>query len=143
MDCRQVKDILVPYILGDLDAVSRQSRELEAHLQSCKACSEEYEDNKRTVEFIETHKAEFAEALDAIEYKEAARAAEENPISAEELERSWRCIETKIDKHEAAEKREKHASIRRILVKVSAAAACLSGVNHKFPLTTIIPTVFL
>jgi hypothetical protein len=44
----------------------------------------------------------------------------------QELERSWRGIEAKIDKLEAAEKREKRARIRRILIKVSAAAACLA-----------------
>jgi ferric-dicitrate binding protein FerR (iron transport regulator) len=89
---------------------------LEAHLRSCRACSEEYEGNKRTVGFIEDHKAEFAAALESLEDKANQQ---------QELERSWRCIEAKIDKLEAAEKREKRARVRRILVKVSAAAACL------------------
>lgn len=126
MDCKEAQILFVEHILGDLEPDSTECLELETHLLSCEVCSEHYEDSKETVKFIEDHNAEFAEAIEALEEKEATEAAEKNPMSPGELERSWRCIEAKLDRLEAGGKRKKRAKIRRILVKVSAAAACLA-----------------
>jgi len=116
MNCKEAENLFVEHILGELAPDLEQLRELEAHLSSCEACGGLYEDSKETVELIEAHKAEFAAALESVESK---------TVSQEELERSWRGIEAKLDKLEAQERREKRGRIHRILVKVSAAAACL------------------
>ncbi|MEE9371168.1 MAG: FecR domain-containing protein [Sedimentisphaerales bacterium] len=102
MDCKEAQLLTVPYILGDLDPDSRQCRELEAHLLSCQACAEEYENSKCVVEFIQEHKVLFAEAFETIDKK---RAAEQ-----EEIKRSWQAIQ---------------ANLHTTLWKVTAAAACV------------------
>jgi ferric-dicitrate binding protein FerR (iron transport regulator) len=117
MDCTEAENLFVPHIMGELAPDSGQRCELEGHLACCRACCEEYESNKWAVGFIEAHKAEFADALEA---------AENKAVSQQELERSWHGIEAKLDKLEAQEKCEKRGKIRRILVKVSVAAACLA-----------------
>ena len=117
MDCTEAKNLFVDHILRELAPDSEQLRKLEAHLACCRVCREEYESNKWAVGFIEAHKAEFAEAIEAVESK---------AVSQEELERSWRGIKAKLDKLEAQETKEKPGKIYRLLVKVSAAAACLA-----------------
>ena len=113
MNCKEAKILVVSHIMGDLEPKSWQSLALETHLQSCRNCAEEYEQTHETIGFIQANKAEFAEAFESIEKKEA--------IEQYELERSWQAIEVKLDKLEA---RQKTAQFRSILWKVTAAAAC-------------------
>ena len=103
--------------MGDLDPDSQQCCQLESHLASCQICAEEYKSSEWAIRFIEQHKAIFAEVLRTPEEKIAAE--------QEEIERSWRRIEARLDEHEAQQKEQKHAKFRRLLIKVSAVAACL------------------
>ncbi|MHC5059958.1 MAG: FecR domain-containing protein [Planctomycetota bacterium] len=118
MNCQEAQVLSIPHIMGDLDPSSKQYQELEAHLAICQVCAEEYESSKETVEFIQEHKAEFAEAFEAIDREKAAE--------QEEIERCWKRMEAELDKLEAQKKQEKQAKFRRLFVRVSAAAACLA-----------------
>ena len=117
MDCKEAEILFVPHIMGELESGSRQTYEFQAHLATCRACSEQYESSKWTVEFIESHKTEFAVALESIEDKANQQ---------KELESSWRCIEARLDRFEAQESREKTCKIYRFLTRISAAAACVA-----------------
>lgn len=118
MDCKEAQILLAPHIMGDLvDDDSRRCRELDNHLLSCRACAEEYKEIKETIKFIEQHKSIFAEALMTPEEKEVAE--------QEEIERSWRRIEARLDELKTQERQEKQVKFRRVLVRVSAVAACL------------------
>lgn len=112
MDCKEAQILLAPHIMGELDSDSR-SHDLQVHLFSCQACSQEYEAVKETIEFIDEHKALFAEAFETIDKE---RAAEQ-----EEIKRSWQAIQAKLVKIKAQEKR---AKLRRVLWRATAAAAC-------------------
>jgi ferric-dicitrate binding protein FerR (iron transport regulator) len=101
--------------MGDLDEEPDQCHELEVHLLLCAACTAEYEDSEAVIEFIQEHKSLFAEAFAAVEKE---RAAEQ-----EQIERSCKCMEAKLDKVKAQEER---ARFLRTLWKVSAIAACLA-----------------
>lgn len=113
MDCKEAQILFAPHIMGDLELYSQ----LEAHLLSCQACRERYEIRNQTIAFIEQHKAIFAEALRTPEEKKAAE--------KEEIELSWKRIEARLDELEAQERKEKHAKFHRLVVRVSAIAACL------------------
>ncbi len=112
MDCKEAQILLAPHIMGDLDSDSR-SHELVVHLFSCQACSQEYKAIKETIEFIDEHKALFAEAFETIDRKRAAE--------REKIKRNWQGIQAKLAKIEA---QEKQAKLHRTLWKVTAAAAC-------------------
>lgn len=116
MDCKEAEILFVPHIMGELESCSQQTCEFQTHLATCRACSEQYESSKWTVEFIESHKAEFAVALESIQNKANQQ---------QELERSWRCIEPKLDRLEAQERREKAGKIYRFLTKASAACVAI------------------
>lgn len=113
MDCKEAQILLAPHIMGDLDSDSR-SHELQAHLFSCQACSQEYKAIKETMEFIDEHKVLFAEAFETTDKKKAAE--------QEEITRNWQGIQAKLAKIEA---KEKQAKFRRLVVRTSAVAACL------------------
>jgi len=113
MDCKEARILLAPHIMGDLDSDSR-SHELQAHLFSCQACSQENKAIKETMEFIDEHKALFAEAFETTDKKKASE--------QEEMKRNWQGIQAKLAKIEA---KEKQAKFRRLVVRVSAVAACL------------------
>ena len=117
MDCKEAQLLTVPHILGDLDPDSTQHREMEAHLLSCRTCSEEYESSKRVVGFIEGHKAEFAEVLGS---------GQDKADEQKQLEHSWQSIEAKLDKIEAP---EKQARFHRTLWKLTAAACFVIGIS--------------
>lgn len=117
MDCKKAEIMFMPHIMGELESGSQQTHEFQVHLATCRACSEQYESNKLTIEFIESHKVEFAVALESIQDKANQQ---------KELERSWQCIEAKLNGLEAGEKREKLGKIYRFVAKFSAAAACLA-----------------
>lgn len=117
MDCQQAKILSIGHILGDLDSDSEQSRQLESHLVSCPACTEEYESSKEMIEFIEEHKAIFAEVLRTPEEQKAA--------DQEEIKRSWAKIEAKLDESGFFQKPKVKPRIFRLFVKISAIAACL------------------
>jgi ferric-dicitrate binding protein FerR (iron transport regulator) len=117
MDCKEAEILFVPHIMGELELGLRQIYEFQAHLATCQGCSGLYESYKWTVEFIKAHKTEFAEALDYIEDE----ATQQN-----ELERSWQCIEAKLDRFEAQERKEKAGKIYRLVTRISAAAACVA-----------------
>jgi cation transport ATPase len=118
MNCEEAQVLSIPHIMGDLDPCSKQYQELEAHLAICQVCAEEYESSKETVEFIQEHKAEFAEAFEAIDREKA--------VEQEEIQSCWKRMEAELDRQEAQERQEKEAKFRRLFVKVSAAAACLA-----------------
>lgn len=118
MDCRKAQILFAPHIMGDSEPGEEQYRQLEIHLLSCQACREGYEIRKQTIAFIEQNKAIFAKALRTPEEKKAAE--------QEEIERSWKRIEARLDDIEAQERQEKHIQFRRLFVRVSAAAACLA-----------------
>jgi ferric-dicitrate binding protein FerR (iron transport regulator) len=117
MDCKEAEILIVPHIIGELEPGSRQIYEFQSHLATCRVCCEQYENSKWTVEFIESHKAEFALALESIQYKANQQKG---------LEHSWQCIEAKMDRFEAQERREKLNKIYRFVARFSAAAACLA-----------------
>ncbi len=117
MDCEKVKILSIAHILGDLDPSSEQYCQLESHLVCCPICREEYKRSKWTIGFIEKHKAIFAEALRTREKRKA--------VEQEEIERSWKHIESRLDELEAQQSQEKHTGLRRIFVRVSAVAVCL------------------
>ena len=87
MDCKQAQELIVPFIIGDLEPKSWESLALELHLQSCQSCAAEYENNRHTITFIEDHKSEFSEAFESL---------------------------------------DKRAGYRRVIWRISAAAACLA-----------------
>ncbi len=118
MDCTKAQILSIPHIMGDLAPGSKQYQELEAHLAICRVCAQEYESSKETIEFIEGHKVEFAAAFEAIDRRKASE--------QEELERSWQCIQAKLAKMEAEERKEKQAKLYRLFVKASCAAACIA-----------------
>ena len=119
MDCKEAQILLIPYLTGELELGSEQCRELEAHLASCPACREECDSSKWGLEFIERHKAQFAEVLEGVERSKAAE--------QEELLRSWQDINAKLDKIEVRGRQEKRILALRTpwKVAVAAAAACL------------------
>jgi len=113
MDCKKTKILLMPYVLGDLVDDSKESIELHHHLSVCRTCAEEYKSIKLGIEFIEQYKVEFAEAFDTFEAEEQ-----------EELKRSWQCIEARLAKIEAQEKRERQIKWHSIR-ELAAVAACI------------------
>jgi len=118
MNCEEAQALSIPHIMSDFDPGSKQYQELEAHLAICQVCTEEYESSKETVEFIQEHKAEFAEAFEAIDREKTAE--------QEEIQRCWKRMEAELDRQEAQERQEKQAKFRRLFVRVSATAACLA-----------------
>ena len=116
MDCKEAQILFAPHIMGDLEHGPGLYSQMEAHLLSCQACRERYEIRNQTIAFIEQHKAIFAEALRNPEEKKAAE--------KEEIERSWKRIEARLDELEVQERKEKQAKFRRLIVRVSAVAAC-------------------
>ena len=117
MNCEEVKVLSIAGILGDLDPDSEQYHRLESHLTFCQACAEEYKSSEWAIRFIEQHNAVFAEVLRTPEEKKVAE--------QKEVKRSWERIEARLDELEAQEREEKQAKFRRLLVRLSAAAACL------------------
>lgn len=117
MDCRKAHILFAAHIMGDSELGQEQYHQLEAHLLSCQTCRQEYEIRKQMLAFIEQHKAIFAEAFKTLEEKNAAE--------QEEIEHSWKRIEARLDEFEAQERKEKQATLRRLVVRVSAVAACL------------------
>jgi ferric-dicitrate binding protein FerR (iron transport regulator) len=112
--------LIVPHILGDLEPASSEYRRLEAHLLSCGVCLKEYEAFKETTRFIQSHRAEFAEVLESLE--------KEQTVEQEEVERSWKCIETKLTRIEGEEGSKQTAEFGLKLWKTkvpAAVAACL------------------
>ncbi|MHC4693587.1 MAG: FecR family protein, partial [Planctomycetota bacterium] len=127
MDCREAQILLAPHIMGDLNCDSR-SRELLAHLFSCQACSEEYTAIQGTIEFIDEHKALFADAFETTDKKKAAEQVE--------IQHNWKDIQAKLAKIETQERKEKQARFLTKLWKVSAAAACVAvGISVFFILS--------
>lgn len=118
MECKEAQIVSIGHIMEDLEFSSEQYQELEAHLASCQACTKEYESSKWAIKYIEEHKTEFTEALRTPEEKKAAE--------QEEIERSWKRIEARLDDIEAQERQEKQSKFRRLFVRVSAVAACLA-----------------
>ncbi len=102
--------------MDDLEDSPGLYSQLEAHLLSCQACRERYEIRKQTITFIEQHKAIFAEALRNPEEKKA--------VEKEEIQLSWKRIEARLDQIEVQERKEKQTKFHRLIVKVSAVAAC-------------------
>jgi ferric-dicitrate binding protein FerR (iron transport regulator) len=117
MDCKEAENLFVPHITGELESGSQQTYKFQAHLAICQVCSEQYESCKRIAEFIESHKTEFAVALDSIQNKANQQ---------KELKHSWQCIEAKLERFEAQESNEKIGKTYRFLVRISAAAACIA-----------------
>ncbi|MHC4739672.1 MAG: hypothetical protein ACYS9Y_12275 [Planctomycetota bacterium] len=109
MNCEEAKILSIAHILGDLDPNSEQYRQLESHWASCRFCTEEYKSSKWAIRFIEEHKAEFAVGFEAIDREKAAE--------QEEIERSWKCIEARLDEFEAQQRKEKQAKFHRLLVR--------------------------
>jgi len=118
MNCEEAKILSVAHILGDLDPIPEQCRQLESHLAFCQVCAEEYKSSKWAIKFLDQHKTIFAEVLRTPEEKKAAE--------QEEIQRSWKCIEARLDEFEAQRRKEKQATFHRLLVRVSAVAACLA-----------------
>ncbi|MHC4154682.1 MAG: FecR domain-containing protein [Planctomycetota bacterium] len=112
MDCKQAQVLMTPHIMGYPEPSSNQYAQFEAHLAHCPECAAEYEQTKDTIAFISAHKAQFSAALAAVE-SEADRQTR--------IEQSWRCIEAKLDRIEAEERRRKWARIHR----AAAVAACV------------------
>jgi hypothetical protein len=117
MDCKEAQILFAPHIMGDLEHGPGFYSQLEAHLLSCQACRERYGIRNQTIAFIEQHKVIFAEALRTPEEKKAAE--------KEEIELSWKRIEARLDELEVQERKEKQAKFHRLVVRVSAIAACL------------------
>jgi hypothetical protein len=117
MDCKEAEILFMPHLMGELEPGSQQIYEFRVHLATCQVCSGQYESYKWTVEFIKSHKAEFAVALESIEYKATQQ---------KELECSWQCIEAELDRFEAQKRKEKAVKIYRIVTRISAAAACVA-----------------
>ncbi len=115
MDCQEAQNWLVSHIMGDLEAEPCLKLALEEHLRTCKACAEEYREHKKTIEFIQANKAEFAAAIESCERREA--------LEREGMKRSWQAIEAKLDKNEG---KHKNTNIFKILWKPVAAAACIA-----------------
>jgi hypothetical protein len=125
MDCKKAQLLIVPHILGDLEHSSRQCQWLKAHLLSCQFCAEEYKYSKKTIEFINTHKVEFATAFESIDKNKVAE--------QEEIKKSWQGIQAKLAKSDV---QEKQAKFRRTLWKITAAAACIViGISLWFTLS--------
>ena len=116
MNCEEAKILSIAHILGDLDPGSEQCRQFESHLAFCQVCAEEYKSSKWAIRFIEEHKAEFAVAFEAIDREKAAE--------QEEIERSWKRIEARLDELDVQKRKEKQAKFHRLVVRVSAVAAC-------------------
>ncbi len=144
MNCKEAKVWLLPGVIGDLEPDSREYRQLEVHLRSCRACAEEYESSKWVVEFIGNHKSEFAEALHCLDKRAASQ--------RERLERDWKSFEAKLDRLEPDDRPPRlptrvgaaGRTTRRTrgywMWKVAAAACFVLGVslvltqtNHKRP----------
>ncbi len=117
MNCEEAQILSIPHIMSDLDPDSEQYRQLESHLASCHVCAEEYESSEWTIGFIEQHKAIFAEALMTPKETKAAQ--------QEEIQRSWKCIEARLDEFEAQERKEKQVKFRRSFHRISTVVACL------------------
>lgn len=118
MDCKEAQIMLIPHIMGDLiEDTPRRYHELSSHLLSCPTCAEEYADIKEAIAFIKRNKAIFAKALRTPEEKKA--------VEQKEILHSWKCIEAKLDEFEAQGRKEKRARFHRLLIRVSAVAACL------------------
>jgi len=112
MDCKQAEILMMPHLMGHPEPGSNQYAQFEAHLVSCPACAEEYQETRETIAFINAHKADFARALEAIESKTDQQTT---------VEQGWRAIEAKLDYIEAQRQKRKWAPIRR----VAAVAACI------------------
>lgn len=52
MNCKDMEDRLMDYIDGELS--SEESKEVEAHLESCSNCKRDYEEIKSTIDYVET-----------------------------------------------------------------------------------------
>ncbi|MFC1676515.1 FecR domain-containing protein [Planctomycetota bacterium] len=117
MNCKEAKILSIAHIMGDLDPDSEQYRHLESHLASCQVCAEEYKSSEWAIEFVEQHKTEFAGAFEAIDREKVAE--------QEEIQHSWKCLEARLDELEAQQRQEKQVKFHRLLVRVSAVAACL------------------
>ena len=50
MNCRDIRDNLTPYLLGDLDPA--RAAEVRAHVQACAACRAEAEDMQAALQFL-------------------------------------------------------------------------------------------
>ena len=50
MNCRDIRDLLIPYLLGDLDPA--RVAEARAHIQACAACRSQAEDVRATLQFL-------------------------------------------------------------------------------------------
>jgi hypothetical protein len=117
VDCKEAQILSIPHLTGELELGSEQCRELEAHLRCCPACREKCDSSKWVLEFIERHKAQFAEVLESVERGVLAE--------QEELLHSWQDINAKLDKIEARGRQEKRILALGTPWKVAAAAACL------------------
>ena len=117
MDCEKAQILMIPHITDGLEPGEGHYRQVETHISSCQSCAEQYQIRRQTVELIRRNKAVFVEVLMTPEEKKAAE--------QEEIERSWRRIETRLDELEVQKRQGKQAKFRGILVRVSAVAACL------------------
>ena len=116
MNCTEARDLIVPCILGDLDRGSHEWAEIRDHLALCRDCAEQYQDSESIVQFICSHRAEFAQAL---------READAQRADAEQIRSSWQSIDAKLDAMEASETTSWRT--RRLLRcgPAMAAAACI------------------
>jgi len=73
MDCKEAQLLSIPHIMGDLDVDSNQYHQLQTHLLFCPVCADEYDNNRWVVEFIEEHKALFAEVFESVDTEKATQ----------------------------------------------------------------------
>ena len=105
MKCKKAKILLAPYILGDLADDLELSTQLETHLKNCNNCTEEYQEIRQTLQFVEEYKEFFAEAFAKIDQK---RAREEHT-----QKRVWKKVFPKNSKS------------LQFSIRIGAVAACL------------------
>ena len=90
MNCHDIRELLVPCILGDIAPGSRRWRAVQAHLQACPACARQHRADRLVVQFIRDHSGEFAQALQAAEA----------PLAEPDRRASWHAIEQRLDRLE-------------------------------------------
>ena len=70
MDCKEVQNLLIPLVIGDLEPDSSRYCEVKEHLGHCRACSQEHKAVEQVISLIKAHKGEFAEAISSVQGNE-------------------------------------------------------------------------
>lgn len=117
MDCQEAQSWMISHIMGDIDTKSYQKHALEEHLRTCSVCSEEYQEFKETIGFIEINKAEFAAAIESCERKEALKKEQNKEVCIS--------IDSKLDENDIEHKR---TNIFKLLLRPALAAAACFGI---------------